>query len=151
MVRDADFPLLSAGELGDSEEGTEFWGHVNPGLFSLLSGTEIWFQCQTSGHNRIINFKTDSQECLDYFSTGAGSCSTLATESVLYDDHTGRLPASQNGFEVDLGDLAMTDRPFRSGNARWSAGYEAGNDREWECDNLPRDADLDTLHRIWVR
>jgi hypothetical protein len=152
-VHTETLPLIGSSTLGDDEQGTIYWGHASPALFaSLVEGSppEIRFYGETSNHGRILHFKTEVGNCLNYFSTGSGSCSGIATSFVALTGHTTFLPASATSFHGSQNTSAMTEFPFwLFGTYHWAM---RGEGNRWEVDDYnPGSFAMSTIHRIYVR
>ncbi len=150
-VRTTSLPLQSSTSLGtDESASSSAWGHADPALMNAISFGAARFFCKTSGHARVMHFKTTASGCLGYFRTGTGSCMPLSNLSAMA-DHTAIIPTpttAGSGFQ-NRGTLAMTDFPFyRGGNNHWGIRGLSGR---WECDDFPSNAGRDTFHQIWVR
>ncbi len=148
-VRNEDFPLLSAGDLGDDQSGTASWGHTGIGLFASLGATQARFYAVTDGHERVMHFKTLA--CVDYFADGLGSCNAneLATKNVKLAGHSAGLPDDVNFGFSNQGDYAMTNFPFyQNGSTHWGI---QGTGNRWEVDDFDGDDSRSTRHQIWVR
>jgi hypothetical protein len=146
--RSSDLPLISSSTLGDDESNTAYWGHASNALFAALHANEMRFYAVTSGHPRIIDFRSGDAGCLAYAANGNGSCVNLRQRFRPMPDHTAFLPAAiTEGFSGE-GDYALTTFPFYLGGTyHW--GISAGG--RWEADDFPASPQNDTLHRVWVR
>ncbi|MFW7381416.1 MAG: fibrinogen-like YCDxxxxGGGW domain-containing protein [Oligoflexus sp.] len=153
MVRNDSFPLIKASLLGDSEIQSVYWGHVNNDLARMLSGRELRFFCQTNEHNRLLHFKTSSNNCLRHTLTGQGNCNNLAQGLVTFNGHDTFLPEVQEAANRNRSALALTDRTFEGtfGTPRlWNLGSISGPGA-WDCDNNTNNATYHTIHRVWLR
>jgi hypothetical protein len=147
LPRQTDLPLLGSSTLGTSESGTAFWGHGAPAVLGKVSFQELRFYCRSSGHTRVIHFKSTAPGCVSYAKTGLGSCQDLAT-NVKLAGHTGFLPDAATHVLIDLGDYALSNNPFFKPSKPKYEWLMSGTD--WECDdNLG--AAASTIHRVWVR
>ncbi|MDA3865041.1 MAG: fibrinogen-like YCDxxxxGGGW domain-containing protein [Deltaproteobacteria bacterium] len=147
--RNIQLPIRGADELGEDESGTIYWGHVSNQLFAKLPVTEVRFYSRTNQNNSIIDFSTADAGCIDYFSTGTGSCSTqLKVNYHAFKEHYGYLPRDIDAYGVDQGDEALAASPFSHDQTRgWSMQAE-GN--RWQSDSVAEDQ-YHTLHRVYVR
>lgn len=149
QVRSSDTPLLGATTLGVNESGTAFWGHTSNALTAAMAPTEIRFYAETSGHGRVLDFKTDLAGCLSYFGSGTGSCNGINTTHTLLQAHTGlHVPQLAANEWSNRGEAAMTDFPFwRSGIGTWGI---RGQGTRWEVEDISYGTN-DTYHQIWFR
>jgi hypothetical protein len=147
-VKPGSLPLMGSEMLGVDESGNNsLWGHASNALLNKFEFSEVRFFGISSGHNRLIHFKTDHTGTVDYFKSGIGTMDGFGA-SVLV-GHTASLPASTNGFSSDHGDFATTESPFfETNNAFWNI---KGSGNRWEVDDNLGDFTNDTLHRIWIR
>lgn len=147
--RTNSLPLLGSTNLGTDESGSATWGHATPGYLTNFAVTEIRFYGKTSGHSRIINFKTSHSGTISYFKTGAGSASGLQLSFTPFSGHNAVIPGSASSFFADQSSYAMTEFPF------WVAGINhwgiKGYSARWEVDDFPNDGRNSTLHQIWIR
>ncbi len=149
-VRNTDLPLLGSSTLGDNEAGTTNWGHMGNALAAAIDFEEMRFYGVTTGHNRVINFKTSFQGVLNCVKTGTGSfdrINEVSNHSVL-SNHSANIPAQAYHEWADQGDLALTNFPFWTAGAyHW--GIRGGGSR-WEVDDFANNTQS-TIHRVWVR
>jgi hypothetical protein len=97
----------------------------------------------------VVDFKTSSTACINYFKSGTGTCNDLPANNTTLTGHTGVIPAGANGAFSNKGNNALTDFPFyKSSAAHWGI---AGQGSRWECDDFAGNSSKDTLHRAWVR
>jgi hypothetical protein len=150
QLRTEQLPLLAGNELGLDESATEFWGHAAPAMIANLAPAEARFECRTSGHDRIMDFKTDLATCLDYLQTGVGSCLGLDASFTALNNHNATVPAAQDAAVADGGDQYFVDNPFSGPNANWRLATGGGSN-DWECDDDADDPNNDTIHRLWIR
>lgn len=151
QLRTQDFPLLNGDSLGLDESGTPFWGHVSTQIVAQLNPTEARFECRTSSHNRILDFKTNLATCIDYMKTGEGNCLNVGDNFTPLNNHNALLPADQNMSEADRGnELFLNSIIGRTNTRHWRIGTNNDGD-EWECDDNPNGPGNNTIHRIWVR
>ncbi len=149
-------PEISTGTLGtDGSVSSNTWGHTAPTLFTKLNVNEIRFECRSSSHSRKVNFKTNNQLLISYFSTGTGGIgqNTMLSGYSLLSDHNGKIPGTINSGYENKGIFAMTEFPiYESGTAHWGISGDGGvSAQRWECDDYPESPINDTLHRIWIR
>ncbi len=149
-VRNTDLPLLGSSTLGDNEAGTTNWGHMGNALAAAIDFEEMRFYGVTTGHNRVINFKTSFQGVLNYVKTGTASFDRIneVSNHTVLSNHSANIPAQAYHEWADQGDLALTNFPFwTAGNYHW--GIRAGGSR-WEVDDFANNTQS-TIHRVWVR
>jgi hypothetical protein len=149
-VRNTDLPLLGSSTVGDNEAGTANWGHLGNALAAAIDFEEVRFYGETTGHNRIISFKTSYSNVLNYIKTGTGSFAGInnAINYTLLPGHSAFIPEQAFNVFTNQGDNALTEFPFwRSGAYHW--GIRGGGTR-WEVDDISNNIQS-TLHRVWVR
>ncbi|TSE10212.1 T9SS type A sorting domain-containing protein [Aquimarina algiphila] len=149
-VRNNDLPLLGSSTLGDNEAGTTNWGHIGNALAAAIDFEEMRLYGVTTGHNRVINFKTSFQGVLNCVKTGTGSFDRIneVSNHTVLSNHSANIPAQAYNEWVDQGDLALTNFPFwTAGNYHW--GIRGGGSR-WEVDDFANNTQS-TIHRVWVR
>ena len=155
--RTGNLPLMRGNELGIDEggDGTS-WGHAVPAVLATFDFEETRWYAITSGHERVIHFKTQSSLARDYITSGAGSLLAGVNDPAmvtLFDDHSANLPLAATASIESQGDRAMTNFPFFGAGVHW--GIDGDNDR-WEVDDvLVQEGELpyrnDTFHQVWVR
>ena len=142
-------PLQGGSALGDDESFTLFWGHASNALLAELAPTELRFHGRTSAHGRTIHFKTPHQGCVDYLTSGLGSCNGIQGVHELLAGHNANLPAAASSFFSSQGDLAVAEHPFyTTGTYHWNL---RGQGYRWEVDDYVNGFSQDTIHRIWIR
>ncbi|WP_303318459.1 T9SS type A sorting domain-containing protein [Flavivirga abyssicola] len=149
-VRNTDLPLLGSSTVGDNEAGTVNWGHMGNVLAASIDFEEVHFYGETTGHNRIINFKTSYTNILTYLKTGLGNFAGInnAVNFTALPGHTANIPTQAINVFSSQGDNALTEFPFwRSGQFHW--GIRGGGSR-WEVDDNAVNTQS-TIHRVWVR
>lgn len=147
-------PLLGGDVFADESANLSYWKHASPALISRFDFSDVRFYCRSSGHPRIIHFKTNEPNCLSYLKTGLGSCDATKTVFMALPNHTGNLPAILDLDRVESRDklnLSLTDHTFY--NANQSYWNIKGLANRWECDEFnQRNPDgTSTIHRVWVR
>jgi hypothetical protein len=147
-----NFPLQGQTTLGIDESNTNYWGHAGTILMTAIPFDEVRFYGITSGHNRVMDFKTSHAATVSYFKTGNGSTEGISTNFTPLVSHTTYLPAAVNMTVSNMGDYAMTAYPLWNGSTyHW---YLGGADpvciRRWEVDDYPCNTPS-TFHQIWVR
>ncbi len=150
QVRNTDLPLLGSSTLGDNEAATANWGHMGNQLAADIDFEEIRFYGETTGHSRIIDFKTSYANVINYVKTGSGSFSGInnAANFTALTNHTANIPAQAINTFVNQGDNALTEFPFwRSGQFHWGI---RGLGNRWEVDDSANNTQS-TIHRVWVR
>lgn len=150
VVKNTDLPLLGSSTLGDNEAGTANWGHMGNQLAAAIDFEEVRFYAETTGHNRVINFKTSYSNALNYIKTGNGSFSgiNIPTNFTTLANHTANIPAQGYNSFSNQGDQALTNFPmYRSGQFHWGI---RGLDNRWEVDDFAINTQS-TIHRVWAR
>ena len=152
-VKDDSLPLLGSLTLGpDESTDLSLWGHASNDLLSAFDFGELRFHGESSAHTRVMHFKTDDVDTIDYFKTGSGSMQDFMLESTVttFSDHTASsLPTLANSYQANQGDFAMTEAPFYLDTTAFWNIRGAGN--RWEVDDAAANSLHDTLHRIWIR
>lgn len=153
-VRTNNLPLLGSTTLGIDEQGSSTsWGHTAPSYLNAFTFTELRFYGATSGHGRILHFKTSHANTRNYFRLGTGSMTGISSSFTSLTGHTALLPNSASSFFVNEGNFAMTNFPFWLG-ATYHWGIR-GQDYRWEMDDYPANGGSgfqhNTLHQIWIR
>jgi hypothetical protein len=153
-VRTNNLPLLGSTTLGvDESASTTTWGHTAPSYLNAFTFTELRFYGATSGHTRIIHYKTTHTNTISYFKSGTGSMTGVNGSFTALAGHTGFLPNSASSFFVNEGNFAMTNFPFWLG-ASYHWGIR-GQDYRWEMDDYPAYGGSgyqhNTFHQIWIR
>lgn len=152
LLKTNSLPLLGSINLGTDESGSSTtWGHASNSYLNKFTFSELRFYGKTSGHTRIIHFKTSHSGTISYFKSGSGSMNGIQNSSnyIILSGHSAYLPASSNSFFTDQSNLAMTNFPFwLNGTYHWGI---RGLDARWEVDNYPNDFSLNTFHQIWIR
>ena len=154
-IRNTDLPLLDSSTLpllpADNEAGTQFWGHMGNALANAIDFDEMRFYGITTGHNRVIDFRTSFANGINYVKTGTGSFANLfrPENHILGANHTATIiPQGAGNVFVNQGNLALTNFPFwASGNAHWGI---RGAGARWEVDDSAVNGHS-TIHRVWVR
>ncbi|MBK7212401.1 MAG: T9SS type A sorting domain-containing protein [Bacteroidales bacterium] len=153
-IRSGSLPLQGSVILGTDESNTVYWGHADTSILNAIPFNEVRFYGVTSGHDRMIHFKTSHTGTISYFKTGLGSTAGISTSFSPLSGHTSHLPASIDMTVSDRGNLAMTDYPLWTGSSyHW---YLGGIDAfcssvRWEVDDYPCSTEPSTFHQIWVR
>ncbi len=154
-IRNTDLPLLGSSTVGDNEAGTANWGHMGNALAAAIDFEEVRFYGETTGHSRIVNFKTSYISALNYLKTGIGHFGGInnAANFTALTGHTANIPAFAGNVFVNQGDKALTEFPFfSSGLYHWGI---RGLGNRWEVDNTPTATSpvnsQSTIHRVWVR
>jgi hypothetical protein len=144
-------PLLGSSTLGTDESASAtFWGNATSTLMNAFTFTTYRFYAKTSGHARIIHFKTAHAGTISYFKTGAGTCSGLQGSFTPLTGHTATIPGTLNGFFTNQGiNLCMTEFPiYNSGSNHWGI---KGLTNRWEVDDYPNGPANNTYHQIWIK
>ena len=149
-VRTNNLPLLGSTTLGIDEQGSSIsWGHTAPSYLNAFTFTELRFYGTTSGHGRIIHFKTSHANTINYFKLGTGSMTDINTSFTALSGHTALLPGSAANYFSNENTLAMTNFPFwLNGIYHWGI---QGHGSRWEVDDFPGDSRHNTYHQIWIR
>jgi hypothetical protein len=150
VVKTSSLPLLGSTTLGtDESASSSTWGHVSTSYLNSFTFTELRFYGKTSGHSRVIHFKTSHAGTLSYFKTGTGSMNGISGSYTSLTGHTAYLPNSAANYFTDQGNSAMTEFPFwLNGTYHW--GIKGGTNR-WEVDDFPAGYQNNTYHQIWIR
>ena len=115
---------------------------------SVDSVEAVRFFCNSSAHDRVVHFKTQSSQVRSAVVTGSiagNSVGTWTSGVVKFADHTAHLPDATT--EVRSTDLL--DFPFwQSGRYHWGI---YGDSTRFECDDMTSNGRGDTLHQIWVQ
>ena len=150
-------PLLGSSTLGvDESASSTTWGHAGNSLMNSLSFTEFRFDCKTSNHARIVNFKTSLAGAITYVKSGTGTLSGINGSFTALAGHTANIPGNAAGHIDNQGNLAMTEFPFYFSPNHWGVkGLSGGNER-WECDDELNAGggvgySTNTFHQVWVR
>lgn len=160
LTKTNSLPVQGSTTLGtDESASTTTWGHVSNTYLSSFTFSELRFFGKTSGHSRILHFKTTDNNTINYFKTGTGSMTAIATSYTSLAGHNANLPASASSFFPDQGNLAMTNFPFwLGGTYHWGIKGGATNGTSlfrWELDDYPANGGTgfqnSTLHQIWIR
>jgi hypothetical protein len=145
-------PLQGQTTLGNDESASIYWGHADTALMKALFFDEVRFYGITSGHDRIMNFKTSHAGTVSYFKTGKGSTDGISSNFTPMASHTTMLPAAINMSISDKGNYAMTDYPLWTGSTyHWYlGGFDPLCLHRWEVDDYPCNTPS-TFHQIWVK
>ncbi len=116
--------------------------------------SEVRLFCTSSGHSRVVHFRTTNNEVLTSVLSGTSlpqDPSIWKSYTMLYDDHGGVLPMDTDyvGFTfADPAQLFGWDFPFyRDSGYEWSTGADGYH---WHCDDLVQSS-TDTVHRVFFR
>ncbi|WP_299665859.1 hypothetical protein [uncultured Polaribacter sp.] len=156
IISTGNLPIFNGAGIGsDLSTNLSMFGHASntkfAGIPDASSNLRLRFEGSTSAHPRIMNFRTTSNNCIDYFRTGSGGCSGIEANFAPLSGHSTALPGTSNNFFNASGDLAMTDHPFYQFNiAHWNIKGGTSTDR-WELDDFSSSPANATVHRIWVR
>ncbi|MEY4307815.1 MAG: hypothetical protein RL422_18 [Bacteroidota bacterium] len=150
VTKTNSLPVQGATTLGTDESASSTtWGHAANTYLNSFTFSELRFYGITSGHSRVIHFKTSHTATLSYFKTGTGSVSGIQSSYTALTGHSAYLPASSSSFFTNQGNGAMTEFPFWvNGTYHW--GIKGGAVR-WEVDDYPNNASKSTFHQIWIR
>ena len=149
-IRNTDLPLLGSSTLTDNEAGTVNWGHMGNALAADIDFEEVRFYGETTGHNRVIDFKTSYINVLNYLKTGSGNFAGIQApfNHTTLPGHSANIPGQAFNIFSNQGNLASTEFPFwRSGQFHWGI---RGLGNRWEVDDAAGNTQS-TIHRIWVR
>ena len=146
----SSLPLLGSTSLGvDEYNSTTTWGHVSNAYLSLFTFSELRFYGSTNAHTKVIHFRTNHSETINYFKTGSGSMSGINTSYTLLTGHSALLPNSARDYFTNQGNYAMTNFPFwLSGTYHWGI---KGHNYRWEVDDFNNSSSYHTFHQIWIR
>lgn len=156
FVRSTDLPIQSSTTLGADESsntGAEgSWGHASNSMMNTLDFSEVRFYGTTSGHSRVLHFKTSNANTVNYFKSGSGSCSGLDSDNTHLVNHTANLPDNSDSFTSNQGEEAMTFFPFYRASANhWGVDATSGSPDRWELDDFELGPANNTFHQIWVK
>ncbi|GGF06946.1 hypothetical protein GCM10010984_25270 [Chishuiella changwenlii] len=147
-------PVIGSSTLGTNEAGNaSIWGHGNRALQAALKPTEYRFYGLSSGHNRVMNFKTAHTGSINYFTTGTGSASGIQNSFTPLSGHTTNLPATANTFLTQFqgsDNLELLNPSFYNSSIGTSIRWYI-NTNIWEMDEQTSSNVRSTLHRVWVR
>jgi hypothetical protein len=135
--------------LGVPTNPTTGYAHLpNAKMQQLNAYTEARFYCTTSGHTRVMHFKTNNQNALAYLKTGTtNAVDYWKTGFTSLTGHTANLPAAVDSYNDYQDDYAMTEFTFYGGVSHWSM---RGSGYRWNCDD-DVGSENTTLHQVWVR
>ncbi|SHL75416.1 hypothetical protein SAMN05443634_1209, partial [Chishuiella changwenlii] len=142
-------PVIGSSTLGTNEAGNaSIWGHGNRALQATLKPTEYRFYGITSGHNRVMHFKTAHAGSITYFTTGVGNASGIQNSFTPLTGHTTNLPATATNFDNAGANNELSIYPFYRPNFYWNIGL---SNVYWHVDDGNTTDITSTLHRVWVR
>ena len=148
-VRTTDLPLIGSSVLGTDESGTTFWGHAAPSVLTQFNVSEVRFYGRTSGHSRIVHFKTSLSNVISYIKSGSGTMSGINGSFTTLSSHSANIPGNATSTYNNQGNLALTNFPYwRNGRHHW--GIKGDNTR-WEVDDYTGNFSQNTLHRVFIR
>lgn len=149
--RSNDLPVMGADVLGTNESGTSYWGHAVPALLGVFPTiNELRYYCRSSGHSRVIHFKTGHAGTLTHVITGLGSHSGIQSSYTPLNGHNANLPTAAASFMNDLtNDALVSHTMYMGGTYHFLMNYMPSN--RWECDDYPNNSSRDTIHRVWAR
>lgn len=157
VVKSTSFPLPGSTTLGTDESASATtWGHCSSAMLNAINFTSARFYGKTSGHSRILHFKTSLAGAISYMKTGTGSMTGLANSAnyTLLSGHTAVLPAGIDNYYSNYGNNSITTFPFwKSGANHWGIGATDvnGSANRWEMDDYPNGPANSTYHQIWVK
>jgi len=126
------------------------YAHFSNAMMKSLTYGEARFYCTTSGHARVMNFKTTNAGALNYLKTGgANTVGYWTSGTTKLEGHTAYLPDAALDVYSNQHNYAMTEFPFWTGGVYHWGINGVGN--RWECDDFPNNNSKTTLHQIWVR
>ncbi|MEY4278626.1 MAG: hypothetical protein RL377_630 [Bacteroidota bacterium] len=149
-VKTNSLPLIGSTTLGTDESASSTtWGHVSSSYLNSFTFTELRFYGKTSGHSRVIHFKTSHAGTLSYFKTGTGTASGIQSSYTALTGHNAYLPASAASFFSNEANNSMTNFPmYLNGTYHWGI---YGSAYRWEVDDFPNNSVNNTYHQIWIR
>ena len=112
---------------------------------------DLRFYCESSGHTRVMNFKTSNANIKTIAVSGNQAGNTAASWNVGFTalpGHTAFLPAVTDTAPTNATG-GLDHFPFyKIHHYHWTL---QGFGNYWECDDFPGDNSLTTRHNIWVR
>lgn len=154
QVRASSLPILGSTSLGVDESGGPFWGHASNSLLSNFDIDELRFYGASSLHSRIMHFKHNQQQMINYFQTGIGgvNITDLRNNFTVLSGHSTNLPFTSNNRNTNRGDNAMIVRPFfANDSAFWEITSSLPSGNDWEVDTNVTNASRSTIHQVWIR
>jgi prepilin-type N-terminal cleavage/methylation domain-containing protein len=156
------FPLQSSKRLWTDEWWTVYWWHTSPVFLSNFQFNEVMFYCESSGHDRIIHFKTSHPNVLDYFKTWTWNMSWWNVQSLeytknleLYNNATIPLNMASEEWFINRGINLLTDFPiFWNSNISWNPRAHWGilwSGSRFECDDVAIWWINNTHHKVFFR
>lgn len=152
VVKTNALPLQGSTTLGTDESASaSTWGHASNSYLNSFTFSELRFYGKTSLHARVIHFKTSHSNTINYFKTGTGSMTGIATTGnyTTLTGHTANLPGSSGSYFTNQGNISMTEFPMYLG-ATYHWGIHGLGSR-WEVDDYPNNYAYSTFHQIWIR
>jgi len=120
------------------------------GLSTAASVRDVRFFCTSSGHDRVMHFKTSDALVRGIALSGnqVGNAAEHWTSGfVPLADHTANLPESTISVFVEIAG-GFTEFPFYANSIHhWGI---RGRASRWECDDS-MSSNTNTLHQVWVR
>lgn len=152
VVKTNSLPLQGSTTLGTDESASaSTWGHASNSYLNSFTFSELRFYGKTSLHARVIHFKTPHSNTINYFKTGTGSMTGIATTGnyTTLTGHTANLPGSSGSYFTNQGNISMTEFPmYLGGTYHWGI---RGLGSRWEVDDYPNNYAYSTFHQIWIR
>lgn len=155
VEKSSALPLLGSTTLGvDEQNSATTWGHTIPAYLNTFNFTQLRFYAKTSAsHGRVIHFKTSHLNTINYFKSGTGNMSGIASSFTALTGHSAVLPGGTTDYIVNQGNIAMPNFPmYVSGAYHWGI---RGSAYRWEVDDFPANIgngyQFSTYHQIWIR
>ena len=133
----------------DHANNPDAWGHTAPSILTFIPIDDIRFYGRHSSHSRVMHFKVDDPQLIEYFKTGVGDASInyIQNNYVTLSSHSANGPNGIQRGSSNQGSLAMTRTPFERFSRRW--WVKGTQNSNWEVDET-NDAGA-TIHQIWIR
>lgn len=159
----SSLPLLGSTELSlqnDNDESinyreTKYWGHAKKEVLSKMDFNTVRFYGKTSGHNRIIHFKTQLNTFITFLKTETGNMNNLYKNFVPLEGHTANAPAATTASSNRTGGDALIDHTFyKQSTYHWNIRKETRSKLRWEVDDyveVTTDKNNATIHQVWIR
>ena len=156
-------PLMGRKELPTEEDidesidgiNTRYWGHAKKEIIGKLNFNSVRFYGKTSGHNRIIHFRTELATFIKYLKLETGSLNNLHTSYTILEGHDANAPGNTSATSNRKDGDALLDHTFYSQSKyHWNIRKETRSKLRWEVDDYVEVTDDKinaTVHQVWVR